>query len=410
MLKSPRQLLPILAILLGYVGINSIIFDGVMSGPDAESYLDFAASAQHWDYWTNPEAFLSTYFPVGYPFLLSLFGIGEERHILGFVLQLLLGIVVLISTWGLASSLGTRSRTAATLLVAFSPFMTWMTQNLGYEMACSAILVSAAFLTSRLRSERFRTLGMTLVISVLVGVLLGWALLMQSAMIAPVAVILIYSFTRLPLAGIAATGGALVMPLAWTVRNFLVLDRISPFSTNGPLVFWHGNNPETIAGAAQNELIPPPDGTKTLTQAALDFLLTQPERVASLYGRKVARLLEPNFVYIDGISQPLQTLIHNLSTLFSITLLILVAAYIFRLLWIREPSPASLTLSVWIVVSLFLFYVPFQAEPRYLTPIGPFAVIIAVACMKALRIAFPASALTKPRSQRAERTRASDIN
>lgn len=391
-IRRLKQIVPLSLVVVGYVLLNTLIFDGVMSGPDAESYLGFATEAQQRDYWADPEAFLGTYFPVGYPMLLSILGISQEQQALGFVLHVFLGAVVLTSTWGLVSCLTTRLRSVVTTVVAVSPFMTWMTQNLGYEMACAAILTSSALLASRLRPQQLSALFPTLAMSAAVGLLLGWALLMQAAMVAPVAVILLFLLIRRPLAGVAATGGAVVLPLLWATRNFFVLERFSPFSTNGPLVFWHGNNPVTVAGAAQSELIPPPDGTRTLTQAAIDFLLSQPETVASLYGRKIARLLEPNFIYIDSASQPVQTLIHVSSALFSLALLILVLAYVFRLLWVQESTPTQLTLSVGIVISLFLVYIPFQAEPRYLTPIGPLAVVIAAACIGELKKRFSTGA------------------
>ncbi len=392
MTRRLNDFVPLLITIAGYVVLNTWMFDGVMGGPDAESYLSFATEAQQGSYWTDPDAFLGTYFPVGYPILLSTLGINQEQQILGFVLHMFLGAIVLTSTWGLASTLSSRSRTTVTLVIAVSPFMTWMTQNLGYEIACAAVLTSAAFFAIRLRAQQPCALLPTLALSAAVGFFLGWALLMQAAMVAPVAVILFFLLIRRPLSGVAATLGAVILPLIWAARNFFVLERFSPFSTNGPLVFWHGNNPVTIAGAAQSELIPPPDGSRTLTQAAVDFLLSQPEAATSLYGRKIARLLEPNFVYIANVPQQVQTFFHILSALFSLSLLILVLAYVFRLLWVPESTPTQLKLSVGIVVGLFLIYIPFQSEPRYLTPIGPFAVVIAAACISKLKRRFTTGA------------------
>ena len=363
------------AIVLGF-----IMRDPNFNGADAVSYNTFALDAQDWSYWLDPQAFYETYFPMGYPSLLALaVKLSPGSYWAPQVISILLIPVLCLIGWVLTSHISRAARLTTMGAIAISPSVIWMSQNNGYEMlvsflACSAFAI--AWKGPRLGSTSLlvRCGG-----PVIAGLFIGTAVLTEAPALAFVPLLAYLTFAWGRVQGLFFVSSAAILPAIWTLRNIVILGRWSPLSTNGPLVFWHGNNGVTTTGGVQEALIPPPPGTTTLTDAAITFILSQPEAAYSLLLRRVMRLLEPTYMYRD-ISDVagVNLLPHVYAIAFSAVGILLFVAYSFGRLWVGPPTLPRVGPAAVFVLSFFAFFLPFQSEPRYLAPVVPVALAVAV--------------------------------
>jgi hypothetical protein len=281
--------------------------------------------------------------------------------------------------WALTHHLTRLTRLTTMGAIAISPSVIWMSQNNGYEMviaflACSALTI--AWKGPRLpRQSRMVSYGGP----VIAGLFIGTAVLTEAPALAFIPILAFLTFTWGRVQGLLFLLAGALLPALWTLRNILILGRWSPLSTNGPLVFWHGNNGVTTTGGVQEALILPPPGTTSLTDAAITWILSQPEAAFSLFLRRVMRLLEPTYMYRD-ISDVagVNLLPHVYAICFSSIGILLFVSYAFGRIWVRPPILPKVGPAALFVLSFFLFFLPFQAEPRYLAPVVPVALAVAV--------------------------------
>jgi hypothetical protein len=207
---------------------------------------------------------------------------------------------------------------------------------------------------------------------------MGVAMLSQGkvSVVLPVMFIMAWRWGKWPAA--CFTACAVVLPLLWSIRNFLVLDRFYPFNSSSEVVIWMGNNWSTQKG--EYVLVPPPlpDGYDSYYAASLDFILTQPERAFSLFLMRMARLLEPAYLYLPDLSTRMNVLLHFAVIPLAILGTLLFCAYLFGRLWVGPPTIPKIGFIAAIVVAFVLVHIPFATEVRHLKPIVPLAICVTI--------------------------------
>ena len=363
--------------------IQILLQPACCTGPDVDAYLRLAEE-QLADprYLLNPQAFDGNFWAFPYPLFLA-----GLLHITGGSLSavipahMLLASLLAPGTWLLAFRLGTRIRVASSAVVAVSPPTVWMGTHLGYEVLLAlALTTSVALAWSVPRAPARWGSWSTVWITVLSGLFLGAAILIQtkSAALLPVLVFLYWKRGGRALA--AGIIGVLLAILPWSIRNLVVLGNPYPFSGNGPYNLWVGNNPEAVTGGFMVVAPPIPAGTSSQTQAAVDFILSQPESAATLVFRKAARLWEPLFLYPDLMSAGTSRhLLHLVVTLFSAFIIIGFFGFVAARFVTRSPDLPEVTPLAVLVLLFISTHLLFIAEPRFLAPVVPFTVTISVA-------------------------------
>lgn len=353
----------------------ALLYQEDFSGPDAQSYLTFARAAQTWGYFIDPHAFEGNFFPMGYPTVLGLtFHISNGSSLLYQVMSTAMALAVVLCVWLVCRPMTPVIRLSTTAVVAVSPALLWMSQNNGYEMLLSFLItVSFALI---LRN------GLTWIPSPvscsIAGLMMGLALLCQSKVIAlvPVFVFLAWRWGKGWILFVAGLG---VLPLMWSIRDAFVIGSLSPFSTNGAMGVWLGNNPFTQTGGVVASMPPKPPGFSSLIAASAHFVATQPEAAYSLFTRRLARLLEPTYIYRDQLSpHGINSGIHFLFIVFTVAAVTLFCAYAFGRLWAKPPVLPRVGAAASLTLCFFLVHFPFQSEPRYMLPIVPIALIVSV--------------------------------
>ena len=355
--------------------LGALLTVGVFTGPDATSYMTFVFDGQDPNYWLDPKAYEGNFFPMGYPaFLTATVALMDGSTLLYEALSVLMGLAVTTLIFAMMREHSVHVRVSTAAAVALCPSVLWMMQNNGYEMLLSVLIVASFFLILRIRSgtvKYWRTL------TVFAGVMLGGAALVQSKVLVllPIFLLLLrHSRVRVVL----AVSGALALPGIWGLRNLFVTGNPYPFSSNAGMGLWLGNNPVTIDGGVVASAPATPPGTNSLADAALQFVVSQPEAAFTLLGRRIARLLSPTYLYRDSLLPELNVALHWYAIGFVSLGVFLFAAFSFGRLWIRYPVFPDVTVLAIPVLAFFAVHFPFQSEPRYMTPIVPLAVAVAV--------------------------------
>jgi hypothetical protein len=380
----------LISILVASAAIQWILRPSIFVGPDTPKFLEIAQKQLQGNFWFNPSAFDGNYWSIGYPtFLAALKAtVGTSTNTLQ-ITHIVLGLILVLLTWLISSSLDSKVKIIATCLVAFNPAL-WALASLGgYEVLLGVVLVSATFLTWQLfmpiwwpTVERATLYRMALVLTS--GVFLGIAVMIQSKSFILVLIFAIYWFRRSWLTAILGILGVLLVLLPWGLRNLLVLGSISPFNTNGPINVWIGNNPNQLTGGFME---PPvlPEGSGGFIDSAIKFTLSQPEFAAQLLLRKIVRLVEPMYFYF-GDRQPsaLQLSFHAIVLLIGIFILVGFLLYIAGRIWLSSPPLPPLGLIASTVAMFYLVNLPFIAESRFVAPLLPLATIISVSTFSSL--------------------------
>ena len=128
---------------------------------------------------------------------------------------------------------------------------------------------------------------------------------------------------------------------------------------------------------------PLPPGSGFIT-ASIDFVISQPEAAFSLFLRKAVRLLEPLYAYPEGIPSSLLLVGHVWAICLSLIIGLGFLAYLFGRLWgvgAQLPSVGHLAM---FVILFYLVHFAFLAEPRFMAPMFPVALVVAVAGISGL--------------------------
>ena len=383
---SPRWERALIAgIVLSSLLLQLLVLPSSFSGPDSANFLRMVSALQTPGFWSDPAAFDGNYWSVGYSTMLAIMmevASGEVALVLG--LQACLSSGLSLIAYSLAHRLGPVKRVAAAALVAFSPTTWWMARNGGYELAlslalCASVMVLWGAGTAPLGPRWWRAGGA----AVTAGLLFGLAVLIQSKVVLLAGILgwLAWRWGGRSLTGFLVSTALVLAP--WSVRNSIVLGNPSPLNSNGPVNFWIGNNPAATTGGFMEP--PPTPAGADFVSAGLQFLLSQPEASFALALRRAARLLEPTFVYPESLaSTPAMLFIHWWAILLSSFGALGVAAFAIGRLWLgrdRMPPVGALT---GFCLLFYALHLPFLAEPRFMAPIIPVVIVVAVATWPAL--------------------------
>lgn len=370
---------------VGFLTAQLLVLPTKFVGPDTWKYLQIAGKQAQEGFWSDPSAFDHNYWPIGYPTFLAIqFNVvGEDTRGM-LIVQALMALALVLVAWGLAYRLGRSHRLAAAALVALSPAVWAMARIGGYEILLALLLclslLSVWIPFSTGRCTRIGRLGIPAFAS---GILLGAATLVQNKAIVvlPVLVFVAWRISR-PQAFLPVLG-VLVPLLPWAFRNFRVFGSATPFNNNGPINVWIGNNPDATTGGFM-EPPPLPPGTSGPLDAAIKFVLSQPEAAFALTLRRLVRLLEPTYVYFEQIPTTMNVVVHYASIFLTLAVVLLFLTYVLGRVWRVGSLLPDLNPLAAFVILYYLVHLPFLAEPRYMSPMAPIMIVTAVATFGAL--------------------------
>jgi len=380
-MRRRQPYLWVLAILIASLAIQFLIFPQHFTGPDTRKYLEIALLQQDGaSFWSFPEAFNYNYWPMGYPTFLSLILRCTNGSVIPIqVIQILMGSCLALFAYAMAKPMAHGLRFAVLATVAFSPSIWAMTRTGGYEILLSFLICSSIALVWRNYmgnegSGWWPRWGSGL----FGGVLFGMGILVQGKALILLPVLLFLTWKKGRLNALALLAGTVGAVLPWCIRNVLVLRTVSPFSTNGPINVWIGNNPDNVTGGFME---PPklPNGGEDFVGASLSFIISQPEAAFALFLRRAVRLLEPVYVYPDGpIPGPLRIIFHAFSISVTCLLLLGFLAFIFGMVWRMRSGLAPLQPLALAVLLFYTVNLPFLTEPRYMSPVTPIGAVVAI--------------------------------
>jgi hypothetical protein len=363
------------------LAIHLLILDPTFNGPDAISNFKFAEYGQDWGYWWNPDAFWGYQFPMGYGTFLALVAhVTGGSLVLAQYIQILLALAMAPLAWFITRHLGKTVRLVTFASIALSPSVFWLARSNGYEILISFFMIAAVAAlwglggTPPVTRNKFQR-----ALPTLAGISMALCMMCQgkTIIVIPVLLCLAWKWGRLQ-AGLFIVF-SFSLPLLWSIRNHLVLDRWNPFNSSSDIVFWMGNNPTTKAGEYVISPPPLPSGFTSYYSAGLDFIFNQPERAYSLLLIRMARLIEPTYFYPDWSSvKGANVVFHLFMILLSVIGAALFMAYLMGRLWIRPPAIPAVGPIAILVVLFVLVHIPFATEVRHTKPIVPLALCVAM--------------------------------
>lgn len=381
-LTAPRpESILCLIILVIALAIHILVLDPAFNGPDAISNFKFAQLGQDWGYWWNPDAFWGYQFPMGYGTFLALVAhITGGSLVLAQYIQILLAIAMAPMGWYMTRHLGRTVRVVTFASIALSPSVFWLARTNGYEILISFFMVAA---TASLwgfggNPPALRNKFQNLLPSI-AGISMALCMMSQGKTIVVIPVLLFLAWKWGKKQALLFIAFSFSLPLIWSVRNHMVLDRWNPFNSSSDIVFWMGNNPTTKTGEYVISPPPLPSGFSSYYSAGIDFIVNQPERAYSLLLARMVRLIEPVYFYPDWSSVKGANLaLHSLMILLSLTGAILFICYLFGRIWVRPPSIPSVGPIAIMVLFFVLVHLPFATETRHTKPIVPLALCVAM--------------------------------
>jgi hypothetical protein len=237
-----------LALRIGWV----LLFPAPVTS-DGLSYYDLAARMARGFSYQTPQGEWAAW-PPGYPFLLLVhfraLGIGLLAVT---VANLLLFTATLPVVHSLAARLGDGPARLATLLLAFWPNLIASAGVASKELVMALLLPLILLLYLRAGENHRRGA----ILRFAAGLVLGYAILTQPAVMLIVGVFLAYEvLLRTPVPRMAARLALLALGIAvavlpWTWRNYRALGAPVLVSTNGGSVFYRANNPLATGGWIQ---------------------------------------------------------------------------------------------------------------------------------------------------------------
>lgn len=379
---SRREAIYLGALGLILLGIQLVTLPANPNGPDATTYVAIAQEQiGNAGFWSNPMSLVGNFWAIGYPTVLALaFRLtGGSLQAVSVGQSVLMASLVVVP-WILSRGLPKAVQWGAPAVLVATPAAWWMGHTIGYEAMLAWLVGFAIALTWMLYH---RGLGsrpwVAVAVSAGIGLLLAAALLTQTKVLVviPVVAVLLLKVGRRP--AVSAAAAFIVGLLPWMVRNALVLGNPNPLSGNGGYNLWVGNNPDATTGGSMLVAPPTPNG-ESMTAAAVNFILSQPERWIELTLSKAARLLQPSFVYLDQVPVgPARTALHLYAA--ALSLIVTIGVLVFLGAWAMRGSrsvppvaPLALMVLLW-----FASHLPFIAESRYMTTMLPLSATVAAA-------------------------------
>jgi len=360
------------------IALMTLNAQSTFTGPDAETYGLQGSSATSLAFWLDPSSLDANYWPPGIAFIRAsiITFLGENEQGLQ-ALQIVASITIGWLAWFMVKRLGSHVRLVTLAAVLFSPAIWWMANNSGYEVWLSLFLtLSISLICSRGPSRPSPWASISVVGA---GLAWGAAFLVQNKVLVVLPVLLFLAWQWGRKSRILFILSALTLPILWALRNLLITGTPNPISRNGSMNMWIGNNPQQLTGGFMEPpalLIGPMGPLDIYASNALHWWISQPSDAFSLLLRKVSRLLSPPPTQFDALLPELRTALTVYTIAFTVLVLAAFLAYAFGRLWGVELPKLSPVM--WFVVFFFVVHLPFLAEPRFLTPITPAVIVIAV--------------------------------
>ena len=359
--------------------LTIVLNPGEPTGPDIHSYVPIANQIiNDPGYVLSAEAYQGNFWSMGYPTLLAgmLFTTGSLQGVT--VLQALFVGSLVFVPWLITRHIPGPTRLISPAVLAVTPAMWGIGTSIAYEAIYAVVLGYALAIAWSLRLRSPNSTWSLATWAALSGFLIGLGVLIQSKtlIVVPViAALLISTHRRAIWAGLA---GFIIALAPWSIRNIFVLGTANPLAENGPFNVWVGNNPVTVTGGSMLNPPPVPVGSSPV-QAALDFIVNQPERAVELIILKSARLVQPLFVYPEVLQPgPTRTSLHLLSAAITFLIASGVVFFLGGRIMAGPTEVPKLTAPAIFVALFFAVHLPFIAEPRYMAPVLPVSTAVAI--------------------------------
>ena len=258
--------------------------------------------------------------------------------------------------------------------IALSPSLLWFSLVIGYEILLGFLLTLAFSALWLGWWPRRPAVG-----GALAGLSVSLALVVQFKSIVVVPVLLVLAY-RLGWRAVAGFVAAIAVPIGlWMIRSAIAVGSPAPWSTNGPVNIWIGNNPQATGGYMDPPTIPARWGSD-YTQAALRWMDEEPRAFMELLGVKIMRLFLPNVPIDYHVDVPawmdtsLVVLSWAVSSMVALTFGLFIASVVWRL---DSPVRFLLPMAVYVLL-LVAANLPFIAEPRFRVPVEPLLIAICI--------------------------------
>lgn len=349
--------------------------------PDAATYIRNSESFSSLGRLLEAEAFGRNYWVAGYSGFIHLFASLGEFSLVGVrMAQVTMALSMAFMAYQLTKHLSDRTAMFTFLAVALSPTLLRFSLVIGYEVFLGWLVTLSLTLVWQSRSS-----ARPVLLIAFGGLAYSVALVVQFKIVILLPVLL-YLVAMSSRRFIPAYLTAAVVPLlVWMGRNFVALGNIQPWSNNGPVNVWIGNNPYATGGFIATP--PIPSGWPTsFVSAAMQFATTQPRDFMELQARKALRFFYPN-VPLD-FHVPLPTVVDAFLVLafwlWAVVVAGLFVLYVAGSAWrvaqpIRSLDPIAL-----MVVLFFLSNLPFIMEPRFRVTVDALMLVVAVPTLLAL--------------------------
>lgn len=346
------------------------------NGPDAETYIRNSSGFSSLETLLDPAAFGSNYWVAGYSGFIRLFsGLGSWNLTGVRVAQVLMYLSMAVMAYLLTRHLSEMIASITLVVVAFSPTLMWFSLVIAYEVLFAWLITLS--LTMVWCSKR----GSPIWLFIFAGFVLSMALIVQfkAVVIVPVLAVLAVRIGYKPLLTFLA--GLSVPVCLWTLRNWVATGQPIPWTTNGSINVWIGNNPESSGGYFDYPPVPAGwGGGDAWIAGAVNFAVLQPREFLALQATKAARFFYPNAPLDYHVSLPatVDALLVALQWASAALVLLLFIIFLCGLVWRLGGTILSLSPLALIVLLMFAVNMPFISEPRFRVAVEPILLAVCV--------------------------------
>jgi len=358
--------------------ISALRLGSQVNGPDAATYVSNADSFKSFDSLFDPTSFAGNYWAPGYSWVLNLLDFAGDNQLI--LMRLIQTIAVISTAMMIAylarpfSQMGSR---LALLLVLFSPSLLWYSSVIGYEIVLMFLITFSYFL---LKSTQLENLNSGVRVA-LAGLSLSYATVVQSRvlLIVPIFIfIVVHQECRKKWRkiGLFLTTVS-IFPFLWALRNLIALGSFTPWTTNGAINVWIGNNPDATGGYIDPPAFPA-GWPQDFIGAALHFAINSPREFFAVQVQKVFYLFSPNMPLDYRLPFPVVTewLGVGLSWAWIFLVITGIVFFVSAMLWKISTLADNFRSAGIIALTLLLLNLPFLAQPRYRIPVEPLLVLV----------------------------------
>lgn len=374
-------LLPILVSSLVLQLMLIVNLDFRITGADGQTYWDNALAAHSLSDFLDQEAFSSNYWPAGYSLFLAPFRLLDGTGLL--LVRITQAFMLIAIAWWLSRLVNRYYSHGAGItvgaVIAFSPTLVNGVMSIGYELVLAFCLTWAVILLRMVPTPppNGPYLGAWHVAAA--GLLLGFGLIIQFkiVLLLPIFAFLMTDrrLRRILLLGISTA----VLPALWSIRNVVAGVGWQPWSSNGPINLWIGNNPVATGGYLEPPPVPDEWGPGYI-DGVLQFVASQSNTFYRLSWEKWDRLFYP--VDINDSLPTSSVMVQFVGTTIlwtgSVALLVGLLLYLTGIVWQSGLKLLLFRNLAFVALGYIAVSIPFIVEPRFRIPIEPWLITLAV--------------------------------